>query len=193
MGDLMSMSLGWQLLYWAWVLSEVYIAVGIRTKSASGSVRDRGSQIILWAVIVIALTACGFIKALYPPNMFGGASWFKPAALLLLLLGLAVRWTAILTLGRAFSANVAILDSQKICRNGLYRFLRHPSYLGMLLIFLAAGVHSRNWAGVAVALIPTTAALLYRIHVEESALREAFGEEYDAYSRTTKRLVPGVY
>jgi protein-S-isoprenylcysteine O-methyltransferase Ste14 len=37
------------------------------------------------------------------------------------------------------------------------------------------------------------AALLYRIHVEERALRGAFGEEYVAYSRVTKRLVPGIY
>jgi protein-S-isoprenylcysteine O-methyltransferase Ste14 len=38
-----------------------------------------------------------------------------------------------------------------------------------------------------------TAAVLYRIHVEEKALRGAFGAEYDEYSKTTKRLIPGVY
>jgi protein-S-isoprenylcysteine O-methyltransferase Ste14 len=42
-------------------------------------------------------------------------------------------------------------------------------------------------------LILPTAALLYRIHVEEMALTEAFGEEYLEYSRTTKRLLPGIY
>jgi protein-S-isoprenylcysteine O-methyltransferase Ste14 len=42
-------------------------------------------------------------------------------------------------------------------------------------------------------LIPTTAALLYRIHVEEALLRKAFGEEYVEYSRATKRLFPGIY
>jgi protein-S-isoprenylcysteine O-methyltransferase Ste14 len=41
--------------------------------------------------------------------------------------------------------------------------------------------------------VPTTAALLYRIHVEEAALAEAFGEEYLAYRKATKCLVPGVY
>lgn len=189
----MSVSLVWQIFYWLWILSEIYIAVVIRTDDDEGSVRDRGSQIILWIVIVLALTACGFIKALYPPNLLGGAGWLKTAAVLLLIAGLTVRWTAILTLGRGFSANVAIRYSQQICRSGLYRFVRHPSYLGMLLIFLAAGVHSRNWLGVAVALIPTTPAVLYRIHVEEQALREAFGDDYTAYSATTKRLLPGVY
>jgi protein-S-isoprenylcysteine O-methyltransferase Ste14 len=45
----------------------------------------------------------------------------------------------------------------------------------------------------AVVLLPTTAALLYRIHVEEAALNQALGDEYAAYSRVTKRLVPGVF
>jgi protein-S-isoprenylcysteine O-methyltransferase Ste14 len=35
--------------------------------------------------------------------------------------------------------------------------------------------------------------LLYRIHVEEAALMQAFGEAYRDYSRTTKRLLPGIY
>jgi protein-S-isoprenylcysteine O-methyltransferase Ste14 len=65
--------------------------------------------------------------------------------------------------------------------------------LGLLLVFLAVGAHSRNWIALAVALVPTTAAMLYRIHVEEGALTTAFGEEYIAYSRDTKRLVPGLY
>jgi protein-S-isoprenylcysteine O-methyltransferase Ste14 len=38
-----------------------------------------------------------------------------------------------------------------------------------------------------------TAALLYRISVEERALTEAFGLEYLQYSQETKRLIPGIY
>jgi protein-S-isoprenylcysteine O-methyltransferase Ste14 len=98
-----------------------------------------------------------------------------------------------LNLGSAFSANVAIRDTQKVRTTGLYHFVRHPSYLGLVLIFLAIGIYSRNWLSLAVTVVPPTVALLYRIHVEEATLREAFGEEYTAYSRTTKRLVPGVF
>jgi protein-S-isoprenylcysteine O-methyltransferase Ste14 len=107
--------------------------------------------------------------------------------------GFAIRWMAVITLGKSFSANVAIRESQSVRRTGLYRFVRHPSYLGMLLIFLAIGLHSRNWASLAVALIPTTLALFYRIQVEEAALLEAFGDEYAACRRVTKRLLPGVF
>jgi protein-S-isoprenylcysteine O-methyltransferase Ste14 len=88
---------------------------------------------------------------------------------------------------------VAIRDSQTLNRAGLYRVIRHPSYLGLLIVFIAIGVHSRNWLSFAIVLIPTTAALLYRIRVEETALVQAFGDDYVAYSQTTKRLIPGLF
>lgn len=117
----------------------------------------------------------------------------KIAAIVVLAAGLAIRWTAILSLGKAFSANVAIRDSQTVYRSGLYRLVRHPSYSGLVLIFLAVALHERNWLAAALAMVPTTAALLYRIHVEEAALLEAFGGQYVEYCRTTKRLIPGIY
>jgi protein-S-isoprenylcysteine O-methyltransferase Ste14 len=125
--------------------------------------------------------------------MFGGAHWLKVAAIAILVAGLAIRWTAILSLGKAFSANVAIRDSQTVYRSGLYRLVRHPSYSGLLLVFAAIALHERNWLAASVVMVPTTAALLYRIHVEEAALHEAFGAQYESYSSRTKRLIPGIY
>jgi len=54
-------------------------------------------------------------------------------------------------------------------------------------------IRDRNWACLALMLIAPTLAVLYRIHIEEQALLGAFGAEYADYSRTTKRLIPGVY
>ena len=189
----MNLSLIWQVLYWGWVASEIYIAVATRTKSSAGNDRDRGSQLLLWIVILAALTAGEWIRYSVPPNLFGGANWLKLAGIALLVIALTIRWSAILTLGRAFSANVAIKDAQKLCRAGLYRFVRHPSYLGLLLVFFAVGVHSRNWISFCIEVVPTTAAMLYRIQIEEAVLREAFGKEYIEYSGSTKRLIPGIY
>jgi protein-S-isoprenylcysteine O-methyltransferase Ste14 len=183
----------WRILIWGWLASEIVIAVATRTKRSSGNVRDRGTLAILWIVIFSSITACEWIGGRSTPNVFGGAHWLKPLSDGLMIVGLAVRWTAILRLGRAFSSNVAIQEAQTIQRSGLYRIVRHPSYLGMLIIFFAIGVHSRNWLGLAVVMVPTTAALLYRIHVEEIALRDAFGAEYADYSKSTKRLIPGIY
>jgi protein-S-isoprenylcysteine O-methyltransferase Ste14 len=108
-------------------------------------------------------------------------------------LGLAIRWTAILTLGTTFSTNVAIHATQTLRTTGPYRWLRHPSYTGMLVIFTAIGLYERNWISLAVVLILAHCGAALSHSREEMALTEAFGEEYLEYSRTTKRLLPGIY
>jgi protein-S-isoprenylcysteine O-methyltransferase len=185
--------MAWQILYWTWVVSEVIIGVGTRTKQSTGKVRDRRSLLLLWIVILSSMTASIWISETRPPNMFSGTRSLKLFGVIVLIIALAIRWTAIFTLGKSFSSNVAILDSQKLNRSGLYRFVRHPSYLGLILVFVAVGLHSRNWLSFAIAVVPTTAALLYRIRVEESALLQAFGEEYVSYSEQVSRLIPGLY
>jgi protein-S-isoprenylcysteine O-methyltransferase Ste14 len=176
-----------------WVLGEILIAVLTTTRAGGGKIQDRGTQIILWIVIFASFRIDDWMHKFFPVDMPGSHSWLRPAALGILILGLGIRAVAIVTLGRAFSANVATRAGQRLQRSGLYGLVRHPSYLGLELIFLAFALHSRTWACFAVVLVPTTLAVLYRIHVEETALRLAFGAEYEDYSRSTKRLIPGVY
>jgi protein-S-isoprenylcysteine O-methyltransferase Ste14 len=189
----LSISWLWSILFYSWVASEIYVAIATRTRKGGGQVRDRGSMAILWVIIVASVTAAEWIGDVAPDNMFGGAHWLKIAALIVLSIGLVIRWTAILSLGKAFSANVAIRDTQTVYRSGLYRLVRHPSYSGLMLVFVAIALHDRNWLAAALVTLPVLAALLYRIHVEEAALHEAFGAPYEAYCKTTKRLIPGIY
>jgi len=188
----MNLEFFFNLLAAAWVVGEILIAL-LTTTFRGGKIQDRGTQIILWIVIIASFKIDDWMHGFLPVDMPGSHSWLRPAALGILILGLGVRTVAIVTLGKAFSANVATRAGQKLQRSGLYRLVRHPSYLGLELIFLAFALHSRTWACFAVVLIPPTLAVLYRIHVEETALRLAFGADYEDYSRSTKRLIPGVY
>jgi protein-S-isoprenylcysteine O-methyltransferase Ste14 len=183
----------WAILASAWVVGEIAIALFTRTGSSQGKVQDRGTQVLLWVVIFGCFWTNGWMHRHFPPDMPGRDGILIPLAIVLLALGLVVRATAIITLGRAFSANVATRANQTLNRSGLYRLVRHPSYLGLEIIIFAAGLHSRTWACLAIDFIPPTLAVLYRIHVEEQALLGAFGAEYAEYSRTTKRLIPGLY
>ena len=189
----MSLSLLWKVLFYGWTASEIGLALFTRTRRSHGKVSDRGSMLLLWGTIFGAITAAEFISGWQGRTFLASAHWVRYAAIGLMIAGLLVRWTAILSLGKAFSVNVAIRTTQKLYRSGLYRLVRHPSYSGMILIFLAVALAERNWMAAATVLLPTTAALLYRIHVEEAALSAAFGEQYAAYCRSTKRLVPGIY
>jgi protein-S-isoprenylcysteine O-methyltransferase Ste14 len=189
----MSEDLLWQILFYLWVGGEVIISVATRTRSGQGSQQDKGTQIVLWIAIVTSFTAGGFATIITSANIAFNHQTLSLIALALLVAGLFVRLIAIITLGRAFSANVAIRDAQTMQRSGLYNVVRHPSYLGMELIFVAAGLHSHNWLSMAIICVLPTLAVLHRIRVEEAALLGAFGPEYSEYMKTTKRLIPGVY
>jgi protein-S-isoprenylcysteine O-methyltransferase Ste14 len=180
-------------LYWSWILSEVAILVMTATRTGEGRIKDRGSLLVLWITLMVSLDLGSRYGETHPANLFGGADWIHYAGLALMSFGLAIRWTAVLSLGRAFSANVAIRAGQGLYTAGLYRLVRHPSYLGLLLIIAAIGVHTHNWTGFAIVLMPSFAALSYRIHVEETALRAALGDTWEVYSSGTKRLIPGLY
>jgi protein-S-isoprenylcysteine O-methyltransferase Ste14 len=87
---------------------------------------------------------------------------------------------------------VAIQPGHTLVTSGVYRFIRHPSYLGLLVNSLGWALAFRSGVGVLLTalLIPP---LVARIRAEERLLRWQFGDEYDVYCRQTSRLVPGVY
>lgn len=184
----------WQILYWGWFASEVALLIWTRTRNRGGNrLRDRGSLLVLWGTIFVCMTLGITWGSSHAPNLPGDKLIYHLGALSLIIIGLLIRWWAILTLGKAFSVNVALREGQRVMKNGLFGIVRHPSYLGMMIIFFSVGLWYRNSIAAAIILVPISCAVLYRIHVEEIALREGFGQEYIEYSRKTKRLVPFVY
>ena len=90
------------------------------------------------------------------------------------------------------SGLVAIQPGHELVMSGVYRIIRHPSYLGLVVNSLGWALAFRSGVGVVLTalLIPP---LLARIHAEERLLRAQFGGEYDAYCGRTSRLLPGLY
>jgi len=187
-----TLSTVWALFFYGWLATEIYVAIATRTRKSAGTVSDRGTMLLLWLVIFGSITAGVFVSKTQGPNL-PYAGELRVAALAILILALLLRWTAILSLGKSFSANVAVRDKQTVYKQGLYRWMRHPSYTGLVLCFLATGLNTANWISLVIVTVLPTAAVLYRIHVEEAFLQIAFGEEYVSYSRATKRLIPGIF
>lgn len=115
------------------------------------------------------------------------------SGIVIMFVGLAIRWTAIYTLGRYFTRTVTIKKDHRMIQRGLYRYLRHPAYTGALLAQAGLGLAFTNWLSLVLIFAPILVAALYRMHVEEEALVEAFGVEYVEYAKNTKRLIPKVY
>jgi protein-S-isoprenylcysteine O-methyltransferase Ste14 len=107
--------------------------------------------------------------------------------------GAVFRLYAIRQLGRYFVPEVTIQPGQRVVDQGLYRYLRHPSYTGTFITILGYALALGNWLSLAVMLLVSGLVYGLRMRIEEAALVEAFGAEYQAYMRRTKRLIPFIF
>lgn len=171
---------------------ELFVSTTKRSTAAAQR-NDRGSLQVL-SVVTIGSILLAFYEAIVTPS--AGFAVGRPLYFLALALyaaGLALRWYAIIHLGRFFTVDVAIAEGHRIIDTGPYRVIRHPSYAGALLAYAGLGLLTGNAISLALFLVPIAAAYVYRIHVEEAALRQGVGEPYAAYSARTARLVPGIF
>ncbi len=175
-------------------VSELILAMRGRAGKRVVRRADQGSLGMLWLTIAAGVTLAVFARALMPEARFAMPPEARDAlALVLLVLGLSLRWVAIAALGRFFTVDVAIHEGHGVVRTGPYRYVRHPSYTGALTAFLGLSVSLGNWFGLLALMPGVTLAFLSRIRTEEAALMQALGAEYAAYCRTTARLIPGLY
>jgi protein-S-isoprenylcysteine O-methyltransferase Ste14 len=158
------------------------------------SIQDRGSMGILIGLQWFGLALNFLLGRLLPA---AAIPWHRTTLFLLgvalLLLGVALRWYAIWTLGRYFTRDVAVSTDQKVVQNGPYRSIRHPAYSGTFLTMVGVGLAMTNWASLIVLLICVLAGHLYRVHIEEKALIQTIGQPYVEYMHHTWRFIPLVF
>ena len=158
-----------------------------------GKREDRGNRWIFGPLLVLALGI-----AVLPPYLDGRNLWATDEAvtpyvgLALVALGGTLRLAAVFALGHRFTGLVAIQEGHRLQTGGLYRYIRHPSYAGMLLYMAGYVLVFRCWLGLLL-VAGTFAVLVVRMNAEEALLESQFGEEYASYRRRTWRLIPWVY
>ncbi len=177
-----------------WLVFEISLVIRDRIRGRGKTARDRGTRNFNFIAITIGLTAGGFANG-YSLFFFPGGRTIPVfwAGFAVMSLGLALRIYAIAILGKSFRTTVEIHENQKVVKKGPYRFIRHPSYTGLILMCCGYGVALQNWLSLILAVSFPLAAILYRIHVEEAVLAESIGEEYKEYRRHTKKLIPWVW
>ena len=103
-------------------------------------------------------------------------------------LGIGIMVIAAPTLGRGLTATPVPNEHARLRTSGMYRFVRHPIYSGLLLFALARTVASGNlWT--ATACLALVVLINAKARWEESRLVQRF-PDYGAYSRRTPRFVP---
>lgn len=148
-----------------------------------------------FAAISVALTVAGVggyfiwylgVGPVGPPNPL----WF---AYPMVLMGIAVRAWAVLTLGPLFTFVVTVQPGHRLVTSGPYRWLRHPSYTGALLSIFGITVAGGHYLALLLAVLVVPAAFALRVRAEEKVLAESFGSEFDHYAQQTWRFLPGIY
>jgi len=173
-------------------LSEVCLAMTRRSRG-HGASRDRHSLALLWGVILVSVGLSIVATDWFPDAALPHRREFYLIGLGLFLCGVILRWYSIWYLGRYFTVDVAIAKEHRVINAGPYRLIRHPSYTGALIAFLGFGFCLGNWLSILCLVLPIFGVFMWRIHVEERALTEALGDDYRAYMRRTKRLIPLIY
>jgi protein-S-isoprenylcysteine O-methyltransferase Ste14 len=160
---------------------------------SSGEREDKANRWVIWAFAIIGV-ASGFLPA-YTDRIdfwtFGGEGLRWLGALLFIIGGVLRLWP-VFVLGKRFSGLVAIQPGHTLVTDGIYRTLRNPSYLGLMVIAIGWALAFRSGVGLVLATL-TLIPLIARINAEEALLRAEFGWEYEVYCGKSWRLIPGVY
>lgn len=155
--------------------------------------QDNGSFIVLTVLIVLGLLWGTVIAFNIPATTIALSRFFLFwLGILLLYGGILLRLSAIVMLGDFFTTTVATAPNQTVIATGPYRFIRHPSYTGVLLTVFGYSLCLTNWLSTLVIVGCALLGFSYRIRVEERVLMAQLGQPYLAYMRHTKRLIPFV-
>ena len=104
--------------------------------------------------------------------------------------GLVLVFAGFRGLGKSLTANPVPIEDGKLVTTGIFSIVRHPIYLGLLIVTLGLVVSSGVWAQVIV--WAALAVLLnYKMRWEEVMLSKKY-KGYAQYMATVPALIPGL-
>ena len=112
--------------------------------------------------------------------------------LLFIIIGFLVRQWSSYVLGKHFILIVGVNKGQRVIMKGPYKYVRHPSYLGLFFEVLGGVLALSNFIGVILVIVLFIPSIFYRINIEEEFLERNL-KGYNEYKNKTYRLIPFVY
>lgn len=167
-------------------------AVGQRRPPGTKTISRQRFAVVLLQLLSLGIVLVGPYCDHRQIAILSGYELIRYLGLGLLCAGfIALNW-AEASLGRQFSVQVTIQEGHRLVTDGLYRYLRHPRYLGIIVSMLGIALVFCSWWALmlvfALALV-----LFWRIHDEEALLHEEFGKAWEAYAEKSWRFIPFLY
>jgi protein-S-isoprenylcysteine O-methyltransferase len=179
-----------------WMVASVSVLANIlqppyRPFEGSRTSEDRGTAAqILWTVYLTQ--AAALLELVWRGRVVLPLDLITWIALGAMLAGLALRTWAVVLLGPWFTWHVTVQTGQQLVSRGPYRLIRHPSYAGALITFVASCVVLRSWVVAPLAAFTLVLAFRRRIRYEEALLVKTL-PGYQAYISRTYKLFPGMF
>lgn len=168
-----------------------YTQPGIeKGESERNQEKDSNTMLLIISATIISAVVPVVHWAYFPTS---NLLWVTVLGVALNLLGLFIRYQAISTLGKFFTATVNIHQEHQLVRSGIYRNLRHPSYTGAYLSMLGLSLVFNSLIGLATSFVLMSVAYHFRIKREEQELQNHFGEKYKEYKEHSWRMIPFIW
>ena len=153
---------------------------------------DKSSIWILTILIGIGYLLSFSIGITRTGRIYHWDTFFTIGAILTII-GLIIRINSILTLKQHFTYTVTQIENHELIETGFYKSIRHPGYLGQIIIFIGISTSLSNWLSIVFMIVPVLIGYIYRIKTEERFMTEQMGQKYIDYQKRTKRLIPMIF
>jgi protein-S-isoprenylcysteine O-methyltransferase Ste14 len=172
----------------------LWAITGAATKETVRSRSEGRARIAVWMVWLAwwLLLSRGFGRPPLSERFMPPSATAISLGVILTIVGHGLAVWARLSIGRNWSPMIEMKKDHELKQRGPYGIVRHPIYSGFMLATLGTALVYGAWSGV-VAVVLIAAGWGYKARLEENALREQFGEEYDRYARRVKGLIPFLY
>ena len=127
--------------------------------------------------------------AVWPPRSW---TWAQAVGIALAIGGVTILLACVREFALRGQGTLAPFDEpRRLVVQGLYRYLRNPMYVGVVLTLMGEGVFFESGRLLLYTGCVFLAFNIVAIGYEERRLRWKFGEEYDTYCRRVGRWIPG--
>jgi protein-S-isoprenylcysteine O-methyltransferase Ste14 len=139
-------------------------------------------------IFYVGLQLFLFVLYFAVPFTFNVPGLIRYLGLIIAVAGVAECVLAILQLNKNLTPFPTPVKGGNLIRTGLYKFVRHPIYGGLILFFTGYAVYTQNFGRILVSLA-LWILFYHKSKYEESLLRKRY-PEYESYSKITGRLFP---